>query len=97
MAEVALRSSEIADLGVFAVEAVASGEVIRELEIEREVTADDPLRPERGERPEYASLIDGRFLLIGTPDRYLNHSCDPNAYLRFGIEAIQVGLSVRLP
>jgi hypothetical protein len=35
-------------------------------------------------------LIDGRIYLVGRPDRYLNRCCDPNAYLRFGTDRIDI-------
>ncbi len=90
MAEVAVRESAIDGLGVFALEPIRGGQVVRRFEIEREVTPDAPLRPERGERPEHCPCVDGRFLLVASPDRYLNHSCDPNAWLRFGEGGIHV-------
>ena len=90
MGEVTVRSSEIGEPGVFTVERVRSGQVVREFKLEREITPDSPLRPDRDERPEYSPLIDGRFYLVGIPDRYFNHSCDPNVYLRFGANRIDV-------
>ena len=83
-AEVEVRESKIGGLGVFTLEPLAAGQAVREFGIEREVTADTPLRPELGELPEHCPLIDRRFFLVGVPDRYYNHSCDPNVYLRFG-------------
>ena len=90
MPEVAVRKSGIGDLGVFTLEPVQAGQVVREFKLERELTPESPLRPDRGERPEHGPLIDGRFYLVGSPDRYLNHSCDPNVYLRFGANRIDV-------
>ena len=34
-----------------------------------------------GERAEHCDYPDGKTVLIGFPDRHVNHSCDPNAYL----------------
>jgi hypothetical protein len=69
-------------LGVFVLEPVAEGECIRTFEIEREVTADSPVRPEDGEHPDHCVFTAGRLWLVAKPERYVNHSCDPNAYLR---------------
>jgi SET domain-containing protein len=90
MSEVAVRESEIGGLGVFTLEHLQAGQVVREFKLEREITPESPLRPERGERSEHCPLIDGRFYLVANPDRYFNHSCDPTVYLRFGTERIDV-------
>jgi len=90
MAEVAVRKSRTAGRGVFTLELLRLGEVVREFVLEREVTPEAPLRPELGESPEHCPLIDGRFYLVGSPERYLNHSCDPNVYLRFEAERIEI-------
>jgi SET domain-containing protein len=90
MPEVAVRESRIAGLGVFTLDRVRAGRVVREFELERQISPESPLRPERGERAEHCTLVDGCFFLVGSPDRYFNHSCDPNVYLRFGSDRIEV-------
>ncbi len=88
MAGVEVRESEGRGLGVFTVQPFASGERIRVVNIEREVTQGQPLRPE--DDPDHVFLSDGRLLLVGTPDRYVNHSCDPNAYVWYRGTAIDL-------
>jgi SET domain-containing protein len=90
MPEIAVRESHIGGLGVFTMEHLRAGQVVREFKLEREITPESPLRPDQGERPEHCPLIDGRFYLVGVPDRYFNHSCDPNVYLRFEANRIDV-------
>ena len=90
MPNVAVRESSIGGLGVFALEPLRAGQVVRQLILEREITPESPLRPERGERPEHCHLGDGCFHLVAEPDRFFNHSCDPNVYLRYGREGIDV-------
>ncbi len=90
MAEVTVRASPVGGLGVFTLEDLRADEVVCEFHLVREVTREAPLQPERGELPEHCPLIDGRFYLVGPPERYLNHSCDPNAYQRFGADGIHV-------
>jgi len=82
------RESPIGGTGVFALEGCSADDVICEFKLVREVTRETPLRPERGELTEHCGLFDGRFYLVAAPERYLNHSCDPNAYLRFGPDGI---------
>jgi hypothetical protein len=90
MPRVEVGESRIGGLGVFSAERLRAGDVIRELVLGREVTPDAPLRPERGECPEHCTWIDGRFHLLASPDRHFNHSCDPNAWLRFAAGRIEV-------
>jgi hypothetical protein len=88
--EVDIRPSPAGGLGLFSVRAVPAGVVVREFILGREVTKAAPLRPEAGELPDHCPLIDGRFYLIGAPDRHFNHSCDPNCYKRFSEDHIEV-------
>jgi len=90
MANVAVRPSDVAELGVFALEPLHGDQVVCEFKLVREVTEDAPLRPDYDERPRHCPLIDGHFYLVASPERYLNHSCDPNSYLRFGSTRIDV-------
>jgi len=90
VAQLAARPSQVAELGVFALDPIDAGEVACEFRLLREVTEQLPLRAELGERPEHCPLIDGRFYFVNAPERYLNHSCDPNAYIRFGKHRIDV-------
>jgi hypothetical protein len=90
MTGIAVRASPVGGLGVFTLESICAGDVVCEFRLEREITPEAPLRADRGERPEHCPLIDGHFYLVAAPERYLNHSCDPNAYLRFGDDGIHV-------
>jgi hypothetical protein len=68
---------------MFAVGPFAAGQQIREINVVREVTADAPLREDLGERMDHCDYPDGRVVLLGFPDRHVNHSCDPNAYVMY--------------
>ncbi len=81
--EVDVRPSFIEGLGVFALRPFDSGERIRQINVVREVTADAPLREELGERADHCDYSDGRIVLWGSPDRHVNHSCDPNAFVLY--------------
>jgi hypothetical protein len=75
-----VRPSGIEGLGLFAGRAFSAGERIRHVNVVREVTSEAPLRGEMGERADHCDYPDGKVVLIGFPDRHVNHSCDPNAY-----------------
>ena len=78
------RPSAIEGLGLFARRAFAAGECIRAIHVVREVTPDAPLRPDLGERADHCDYPDGKTVLLGHPDRCINHSCEPNAWVRYG-------------
>ena len=78
-----VRQSIIEGLGIFALEPIAEGQCIRKINVVREITPAEPLREDRGERSDHCDYPDGKVVLLGFPDRHINHSCDPNAYVRY--------------
>ncbi len=84
---VAVKPSAIEGLGIFAVQAIRAGERIRKINVLRAVTADAPLRADEGERADHCDYADGKVFLLGFPDRHVNHSCDPNAYVAYETDA----------
>jgi len=80
---VEVRSSSIEGLGLFALDAIPAGERIRQIVVEREITTAFPLREDHGERADHCGYPDGKVVLLGYPDRHVNHSCDPNAYVHY--------------
>jgi SET domain-containing protein len=87
MSDVEVRPSAIEGLGVFAARAFRAGERIRRVNVLRQVTPESPLREDLGERADHCNYPDGKTVLYGSPDRHLNHSCDPNAYETFDGDA----------
>jgi SET domain-containing protein len=86
MSDVDVRPSAIEGLGVFARRPFGAGERIERVNVVREVTAASPVREDLEERIEHCAYPDGKVLLLGTPFRHLNHSCDPNAYEQFAAD-----------
>jgi SET domain-containing protein len=87
MLDVESRLSGIEGLGIFAGRAFRAGERIHRINVVREVTAAAPLREDLGERQDHCAYPDGKTVLYGPPDRYTNHSCDPNAFERHDPDA----------
>lgn len=90
MHQVEVRRSSIQGVGVFAVVPISRGDLIREYNLVREITEAHPIDPSRGEALEHCTYPGDRVFLVGPPDRYFNHSCDPNAYKRFRGAAIEL-------
>jgi SET domain-containing protein len=80
---VEVRQSGIEGLGIFALRPFCAGDRIRRVNVVREVTTEFPLREDLGERVDHCAYPDGKVVLFGIPDCYMNHSCDPNAYESF--------------
>jgi hypothetical protein len=79
---VIVRQSPIEGLGVFAARNFKAGEVIFDTPETRLVTDEDPLS--EGEEERHCDwLADGRQILLPEPGRYINHSCDPNAWKEY--------------
>ena len=83
MPEVEVRRSPIEGLGLFAGRAFEVGERIRRVNVVREITPAAPLREDLGERQDHCDYPDGRVVLLGSPDRHTNHSCDPSAWVLY--------------
>jgi SET domain-containing protein len=83
MADVRVSKSELHGFGVFAERDFEEGETIIVMDDSRVVDANNPLRPELGEFEYHCDyLADGKIILQDIPERYINSSCDPNAYSR---------------
>jgi SET domain-containing protein len=98
MTDIEVRPSPIHGLGMFATRDFAAGERILRRNHVRELTAEAPVRPGLGEDPAHTDDIEGgRVVLLGFPDRYFNHCCDPSAYVRVidGVHYIYARRAIR--
>jgi len=85
-----VASSPIHGMGVFARRAFSTGETILVRE-ERPVTPEQPLDADAGEFEYHCDWLEGgRQVYLGFPERFVNHSCDANAFVRFGDGAGQL-------
>jgi SET domain-containing protein len=78
---VAVQSSSIAGKGVIAKGPFRRGEIILEIDDSRIVDQAHPLGPHDDARHcDY--LAAEKVILMQAPERYINHSCDPNTYVK---------------
>lgn len=81
--KVYVAESRIHGQGVFAAITLKPGEPVLILDDSREVTPDNPLRTDEGEHPRFCDFLDNdRVVLMQPPERYINHSCSPNVFVK---------------
>jgi uncharacterized protein len=79
--DVEVRQSGIEGLGVFAMRPFRKGEAIHELDDSRIVDDLHPLGP--GDDARHCDYLEaGTVVLMQPPERHINHSCDPNSYVK---------------
>ncbi|MDX1624653.1 MAG: SET domain-containing protein-lysine N-methyltransferase [Gemmatimonadota bacterium] len=82
MPDVETRKSPIVGIGVFAARDFERDETLLVLDTSLVVDEARPLRPDLGEREDHlAYLAGGSAVLLPEPERRLNHSCNPNAFI----------------
>lgn len=83
MSRVYTADSPIHGTGVFSAAHSSPGEIILRIDDFRVVTDADPLVPAEGELEHHCDyLAGGKVVLMQSPERSINHRCDPNAYIR---------------
>lgn len=91
MAKVAVKESSINGLGVFASKDIAKGEMILTIDDSRGVVPELPLDASKGELEYHCDyLAKGKVVLMQYPERHINHSCDPNTFVKtiFGVRYV---------
>jgi uncharacterized protein len=74
-----VKDSKIEGLGVFAKHDFKKGEVIFKWKPIKTVTDENRASIPEYERDRYITFLDDETeVLMGIPERYVNHSCDPN-------------------
>lgn len=81
-AGVEVRASPIHGQGVFATRAYLAGERVLPIDDTRVVTDDAPLDPAKGEFEHHQDYLGTHDVLMQEPERYINHCCEPNSYVK---------------
>jgi hypothetical protein len=80
--KVQVGPSAIHGTGVLATQPIAKGEAVLRIDDSRVVDDAHPLRPERGEYEHHCDWLAGKTVLMQTPERHINHCCDPNTFVK---------------
>ncbi len=83
MEKVFLKASAINGIGVFARIDIRKSHLILKIDDSRDVTAENPLREADGEYEHHCDyLAGGKVVLMQSPERHINHSCNPNSFVK---------------
>jgi len=81
--KIVLSASPIHGIGVFAAADISKGAPILKIDDSRIVSDEAPLRQSAGEYDYHCDyLAGGTVVLMQSPERHINHSCDPNVFVR---------------
>jgi hypothetical protein len=84
MPKITVGDSLIHGKGIFANEKIRKDDIILQFDDSRIVDEENPLKPELGEQEHHCDyLAGGKVVLLKSPERYINHSCTPNAYIKW--------------
>jgi hypothetical protein len=79
--EIEVRSSAIQGLGVFACRPLSKGGLVLLIDDSHTVDELRPLGP--GDDARHCDYLEGgKTVLMQPPERHINHSCDPNSYVK---------------
>jgi hypothetical protein len=83
MGDVIATESDIPGTGARATRDFSAGETVLIIDDTRVVDEEHPLDPEQGEFDYHCDyLADGLVVLMQSSERHINHSCDPNTYVK---------------
>ncbi|MBP9759290.1 SET domain-containing protein-lysine N-methyltransferase [Candidatus Dojkabacteria bacterium] len=92
MDNVIVKSSSIQGKGVYSLKNFRAGEVVLEIDDTHLVT--DPKQLTNEEYESHCDYFDNKVVLMQSPEVYINHSCDPNTYVKT-IDGIRKVLAMR--
>jgi SET domain-containing protein len=80
--KISVRKSVIHGKGVFANQKIRKGEHILAIDDSRVVDDENPLNPNNGENDRHCDyLANSKVVLMQPPERFINHSCNPNVFV----------------
>ncbi|MFA5797440.1 MAG: SET domain-containing protein [Candidatus Woesearchaeota archaeon] len=77
MSDVIVKDSPIEGKGIFAARNFKKGEIVVQWDLTHILTASEAKKVPLAEK-RYVAFLDGKYILMQPPARYMNHSCEPN-------------------
>jgi uncharacterized protein len=81
MVDVIVKKSKINGKGVFAARDFKKGEIVLKSDLSHELTMKEIEKLDEIEK-RYIWPTKGKYILMLSPGRYVNHSCNPNTYIK---------------
>lgn len=79
--DVVVKDSEIKGKGVFAARDFKKGETVIVWHPKREISKEEMSSLTVDEQNHTTYAGQGKYIVMGSPERFVNHSCDPNTYV----------------
>ena len=81
MPGVVVKNSKIEGHGVFTARDFKKGEVVIDWSNAKRLSAEEAKQLPKGEK-RYAAFFNGKWVFQLPPARYVNHSCEPNTFVK---------------
>ncbi|MFA5076220.1 MAG: SET domain-containing protein-lysine N-methyltransferase [Patescibacteria group bacterium] len=82
MSDVIVKKSKISGRGVFAAREYKKGEVILRWNLNRIVSKQQRNNLSTWQKEHTICLGRGKYAILRSPERFINHSCDPNTHVK---------------
>ena len=79
--KVVIKESRISGLGVFAVRDFKKGEIVLRWDVSQQLSKEEASQASESEK-NYIAFFDGKYILQKAPERHVNHSCEPNTFVK---------------
>lgn len=81
MKKIIVKNSKINGKGVFALCGFKNGDVVLHWDVSR-VLSKGEIDKMSEEEKNYVSFLNGKYIQMQEPEKYVNHSCDPNTNVK---------------
>ena len=79
MKDVIVKKSKIDGYGIFAAHDFKKGDIVIKWDTTHKLTLED-VKKLPGKEKNYVAYNEGSYILMQSPAKYVNHSCNPNTY-----------------
>jgi len=79
--KIKIKTSGINRKGVFAIKNITKGEVVNIWHPKKIVSKEEMKRLSKDDQNHTTPTEDGNYMVMGIPERFVNHSCSPNTYV----------------
>ena len=93
--QVLIGNSKIEGEGLFAQKDFKEGEIVLDWNPNNKYLSREELQSLSDNLKRYVAIYNDKYLLIAEPERYMNHSCNPNTTSKEGIDYALKDIKVR--